>query len=127
MITTPNGSVRLPGVSGVAARLVPVTVDGLILAASGAGTPGDAGSPACRLSSSGASVMTSRLPRAARRVSAVFLAGEAAAALAGSIAVPFLAQAAHLLAAAAAASLATLSTAPLARLTRLGSLGAQAV
>jgi hypothetical protein len=120
--------VRLPGVSGVAVRLVPVTVDGLILAASEAGTPGDADSPACRLSSSGASVMTSRLPRAAAsRVSAVFLAGEAAAALAGSIAVAFLAQAAHLLAAAAAASLATLSTAALARLTRPGSLGAQAV
>jgi hypothetical protein len=33
VITTPNGPVRLPGESGVAARLVPVTVDGLILAA----------------------------------------------------------------------------------------------
>ena len=33
MITTPNGPVRLQGESGVAARLVPVTVDGLILAA----------------------------------------------------------------------------------------------
>ncbi|WP_132490220.1 hypothetical protein [Saccharopolyspora elongata] len=33
MITTPNGPVRLQGESGVAARLVPVTVDDLILAA----------------------------------------------------------------------------------------------
>ena len=33
VITTPNGPVRLQGESGVAARLVPVTVDGLILAA----------------------------------------------------------------------------------------------
>jgi hypothetical protein len=33
VITTPKGPVRLQGESGVAARLVPVTVDGLILAA----------------------------------------------------------------------------------------------
>ncbi len=33
MITTPNGPVRTQGESGVAARLVPVTADGLILAA----------------------------------------------------------------------------------------------
>jgi hypothetical protein len=33
VITTPNGPVRLQGESGVAAWLVPVTVDGLILAA----------------------------------------------------------------------------------------------
>jgi hypothetical protein len=33
VITTPNGPERLPGESGVAARLVPVTVDGVILAA----------------------------------------------------------------------------------------------
>src|SRR4030088_2599135 len=32
VITTPNGPVRLQGESGVAARLVPVTVDDLILA-----------------------------------------------------------------------------------------------
>jgi predicted MFS family arabinose efflux permease len=51
------------------------------------------------------------------RVSAVFLTGEAAATLVGSVAGPFLAQAAHLLAAAAAASLVTLGAAALARLT----------
>ena len=51
------------------------------------------------------------------RVSAVFLTGEAAATLVGSVAGPFLAQAAHLLSAAAAASLVTLGAAALARLT----------
>jgi predicted MFS family arabinose efflux permease len=51
------------------------------------------------------------------RVSAVFLTGAAAAALVGSVAGPFLAQAAHLAGAAAAASLLTLSAAALAFLT----------
>ena len=51
------------------------------------------------------------------RVSAVFLTGEAAAALIGSVAGPFLAQAAHLAAAAAAASLLALGAAALAFLT----------
>jgi predicted MFS family arabinose efflux permease len=51
------------------------------------------------------------------RVSAVFLTGEAAATLIGSVAGPFIAQAAHLAAAAAAASLLTLSAAALAFLT----------
>jgi MFS family permease len=51
------------------------------------------------------------------RVSAVFLTGEAAATLIGSVAGPFLAQAAHLTAAATAASLVTLSAAALAFLT----------
>jgi predicted MFS family arabinose efflux permease len=51
------------------------------------------------------------------RVSAVFFTGAAAATLVGSIAGPFLTQAAHLLAAAVAASLVTLSAAALARLT----------
>jgi predicted MFS family arabinose efflux permease len=51
------------------------------------------------------------------RVSAVFLAAEAAATLIGSVAGPFLAQAAHLTTVAAAAGLATLSAAALARLT----------
>jgi len=51
------------------------------------------------------------------RVSAVFLTAEAAATLAGSVAGPFLAQAAHLVAVAAAASVVTLSAAALARLT----------
>jgi MFS family permease len=51
------------------------------------------------------------------RVSAVFLTGAAAAALVGSVAGPFLAQAAHLAAAATAASLLTLSAAALAFLT----------
>jgi MFS family permease len=48
------------------------------------------------------------------RVSAVFLTGEAAATLIGSVAGPFLAQAAHLVAVATAASLVTLSAAALA-------------
>jgi MFS family permease len=48
------------------------------------------------------------------RVSAVFLTGEAAATLIGSVAGPFLAQAAHLVAVAAAASLVTISAAALA-------------
>jgi MFS family permease len=51
------------------------------------------------------------------RVSAVFLTGEAAATLIGSVAGPFLAQAADLAAVAAAASLVTLSAAALAFLT----------
>ena len=51
------------------------------------------------------------------RVSAVFLTGGAAATLVGSVAGPFLAQAAHLAAAATAASLLTLSAAALAFLT----------
>jgi predicted MFS family arabinose efflux permease len=51
------------------------------------------------------------------RVSAVFLTGEAAATLTGSLAGPFLAQAAHLVAVATAASLVTLSAAALAFLT----------
>jgi hypothetical protein len=51
------------------------------------------------------------------RVSAVFLTGEAAATLTGSVAGPFIAQAAHLVAVAAAASLLTLSAAALAFLT----------
>ena len=51
------------------------------------------------------------------RVSAVFLTAEAAATLIGSVAGPFLAQAANLTAAAAAASLVTLSAAALALLT----------
>jgi predicted MFS family arabinose efflux permease len=51
------------------------------------------------------------------RVSAVFLTGEAAATLTGSVAGPFIAQAAHLVAVAAAASLITLSAAALAFLT----------
>jgi predicted MFS family arabinose efflux permease len=51
------------------------------------------------------------------RVSAVFLTGEAAATLTGSVAGPFLAQAAHLAGAATAASLVTLSAAALAFLT----------
>src|SRR5258708_4491356 len=51
------------------------------------------------------------------RVSAVFLPGEAAASLIGSVAGPFLAQAAHLLAVATAASLVTVSAAALAFLT----------
>jgi predicted MFS family arabinose efflux permease len=51
------------------------------------------------------------------RVSAVFLTGEAAATLTGSVAGPFLAQAAHLVAVAAAASLVTLGAAALAFLT----------
>ena len=51
------------------------------------------------------------------RVSAVFLTGEAAATLIGSVAGPFLAQAADLTAVAAAASLVTLSAAALAFLT----------
>jgi MFS family permease len=51
------------------------------------------------------------------RVSAVFLAGGAAATLAGSVAGPFTAQAAHLVALAAAASLATVGAAALAFLT----------
>jgi predicted MFS family arabinose efflux permease len=51
------------------------------------------------------------------RVSAVFLTAEAAATLAGSVAGPFLAQAAGLTAAATAASLLTLGAAALARLT----------
>jgi MFS family permease len=51
------------------------------------------------------------------RVSAVFLTSEAAATLIGSVAGPFLAQAAHLAALAAAASLVTLSAAALAFLT----------
>jgi MFS family permease len=51
------------------------------------------------------------------RVSAVFLTGAAAAALVGSVAGPFLAQAANLAGAAAAASLLTLSAAALAFLT----------
>jgi MFS family permease len=51
------------------------------------------------------------------RVSAVFLTGEAAATLAGSVAGPFLAQAAHLVAVATAASLVTLSAAALGFLT----------
>jgi predicted MFS family arabinose efflux permease len=48
------------------------------------------------------------------RVSAVFLTGEAAATLIGSVAGPFLAQAAHLVAVAAAASLVTISAAAVA-------------
>jgi predicted MFS family arabinose efflux permease len=55
--------------------------------------------------------------RALGRVSAVFLTGEAAATLSGAVAGPFLAQAAHLTAAATAASLLTLSAAALAYLT----------
>lgn len=51
------------------------------------------------------------------RVSAVFLTGEAAAALIGAVAGPFLAQAAHLTGLAATASLVTLSAAALAFLT----------
>jgi predicted MFS family arabinose efflux permease len=51
------------------------------------------------------------------RVSAVFLTGEAAATLTGSVAGPFLAQAAHLAAVATAASLVTVSAAALAFLT----------
>ena len=51
------------------------------------------------------------------RVSAVFLTGEAAATLAGSVGGPFLAQAAHLAAVATAASLLTLTAAALAFLT----------
>jgi predicted MFS family arabinose efflux permease len=51
------------------------------------------------------------------RVSAVFLTGEAVATLAGSVAGPFLAQAADLVALAAAASVVTLSAAALAFLT----------
>jgi predicted MFS family arabinose efflux permease len=51
------------------------------------------------------------------RVSAVFLTGEAAATLLGSLAGPFLDQTAHLLAVAATASLVTLSAAALACLT----------
>jgi predicted MFS family arabinose efflux permease len=51
------------------------------------------------------------------RVSAVFLTGAAAATLVGSVAGPFLAQAAHLAAAATTASLLTLSAAALAFLT----------
>jgi predicted MFS family arabinose efflux permease len=51
------------------------------------------------------------------RVSAVFLTGEAAATLVGSVAGPFLAQAAHLTATATVASLVTLSAAALALLT----------
>jgi MFS family permease len=51
------------------------------------------------------------------RVSAVFLTGEAAATLIGSVAGPFLAQAANLVALAAAASLVTLTAAALAFLT----------
>jgi MFS family permease len=51
------------------------------------------------------------------RVSAVFLTGAAAATLTGSVAGPFLAQAAHLVGVAAAASLVTLSAAALAFLT----------
>ena len=51
------------------------------------------------------------------RVSAVFLAAEAAATLIGSVAGPMVAQAAHLTAVAAAASLATIGAAALARLT----------
>ena len=56
------------------------------------------------------------------RVSAVFLTTEAAATLAGSVAGPFLAQAASLTAVAAAASLVTLSAAALAFLTVLPGL-----
>ncbi len=57
------------------------------------------------------------IPNAALgRVSAVFLTGEAAATLAGSVAGPFLAQAAQLTGAAAVASLVTLGAAALARL-----------
>ncbi len=57
------------------------------------------------------------IPNAALgRVSAVFLTGEAAATLAGSVAGPFLAQAAQLTGAAAVASLVTLGAAVLARL-----------
>ena len=51
------------------------------------------------------------------RVSAVFLTGEAAGTLIGSVAGPFLAQAAHLAAVATAASLVTLGAAALAFLT----------
>jgi Major Facilitator Superfamily len=51
------------------------------------------------------------------RVSAIFLTGEAAATLTGSVAGPFLAQAANLVAVAAAASLVALSAAALAFLT----------
>jgi predicted MFS family arabinose efflux permease len=51
------------------------------------------------------------------RVSAVFLTGEAAATLVGSVGGPFLAQAAHLSVVASAASLVTLSAAALAFLT----------
>jgi MFS family permease len=51
------------------------------------------------------------------RVSAVFLTGEAAATLIGSVAGPFIAQTAHLVAVAAAASLITISAAALAFLT----------
>jgi predicted MFS family arabinose efflux permease len=51
------------------------------------------------------------------RVSAVFLTGEAAATLTGSVAGPFLAQAAHLVAVATAASLVTVSAATLAFVT----------
>jgi predicted MFS family arabinose efflux permease len=51
------------------------------------------------------------------RVSAVFLTGEAAATLTGSVAGPFLAQAAHLVAVATAASLVTVSAAALTFLT----------
>jgi MFS family permease len=51
------------------------------------------------------------------RVSAVFLTSEAAATLTGAVAGPFLAQAAHLVAAATAASIVTISAAVLAYLT----------
>ncbi len=57
------------------------------------------------------------IPNAALgRVSAVFLTGEAAATVAGSVAGPFLAQAAHLTGVAAVAGLVTLGAAALARL-----------
>jgi predicted MFS family arabinose efflux permease len=63
-------------------------------------------------------IMQRLIPNAALgRVSAVFLTSEAAATLAGAAAGPFLAQAAHLAAAATAASLLTLSAAALAYLT----------
>jgi predicted MFS family arabinose efflux permease len=55
--------------------------------------------------------------KALGRVSAVFLTGEAAATLTGAVAGPFLAQAAHLAAAATAASILTISAAVLAYLT----------
>ena len=68
--------------------------------------------------------MIRRMPRASAsrasaalgRVSAVFLTSQAAATLAGAVAGPFLAQAAHLIALATAASIATLSAAALAYL-----------
>lgn len=58
------------------------------------------------------------------RVSAVFLASEAAATLSGAVAGPFLAQAAHVAAAAATASLLTLAGAALAYLTVPATRGA---